>query len=94
MEQTDLEQLEGYKKDDVSLFKISGLEKDDIIVVKVLKPITQEVAKNMTKTLERTFPNNKVLVVADGADITFITAKVLNNMGWVKKDENKIISLT
>ena len=42
-------------------------------------------------SLRGTFPNNKILLTCDGADISYIPVKALNELGWFYKE--KIIIL-
>jgi len=80
-----------YEKEGVILSKLSDVKEDDIIIAKTTKPVTAAGAQMIIDSLRGTFPNNKILLTCDGADISFIPVKALNELGWFYKE--KIIIL-
>ena len=76
-----------YENEGVILKILSDVKEDDIIIAKTTKPITQAGAKVIIDSLKSTFPKNKILLTCDGADISFIPVKTLNELGWFYRDK-------
>ena len=73
--------------------KILKLKKGDIIIIELKKEITAGLAMRLEKVLTKGFPDNKSLVLCNGAHLYPLPKKMLNSMGWYerKKLVNKII---
>ena len=79
--------IKDYEKEGIILKKLSDLKEDDIIIAKITKPVTTAGAKMIIDSSKGTFTNNKVLLTCDGADISFIPVKALNDLGWFYKEK-------
>ena len=84
--------IKDYLKAGVILEKLTDLKKGDIVIAKVTKQFTMKGAEMIIESLKGTFPDNKILLMCDGARVSFISKKALNDLGWFYK-EKKIISL-
>ena len=73
--------------------KILKLKKGDIIIIELKKEITAGLAMHLEMILTKNFPDNKSLVLCNGANLYPLPKKMLNSMGWYerKKLVNKII---
>lgn len=67
------------------LNKISKLGEGDIIVMKLKGAITKEAAESLKKQLKIAFPDNKLLILSEGANLFPLPKRQLNSMGWVEK---------
>ena len=73
--------------------RIPKLKKGDIVIVELKKEITAGLAMYLETILTKKFPDNKSLVLCNGANLYPLPKKMLNSMGWYerKKLVNKII---
>ena len=73
--------------------ELPNLKKGDIIIVELKKEITAGLAMYLETILTKNFPDNKSLVLCNGANLYPLPKKMLNSMGWFerKKLVNKII---
>lgn len=69
--------------------KIPKLKKGDIIIVELKKEITAGLAIYLETILTKNFPDNKSLVLCNGAHLYPLSKKMLNSMGWFEKKESK-----
>ena len=59
--------------------------RDEVIMVKLKEKVTLEIAAKLLMAIKKAFPNNQALVLCQDTDISAISEKTMNNMGWFKK---------
>ena len=71
----------------VKFEKLAKLKKDDIVIVSMKEDITAGLAEALVNKLTKTFPDNKSIVLCKGEKLYPLPEKILNDMGWFKKED-------
>lgn len=61
------------------------ITRDEVIIIKLKQKVTLEVATKLLMAIKKAFPNNQALVLCRDTDISAVSEKTMNNMGWFKK---------
>ena len=80
------------EKDDIDksmeIKKLPKCKKGDIIIVELKKEITAGLAMYLEAILTKKFPDNKSLVLCNGAKLYPLPKNILNSMGWFEKKKS------
>ena len=69
--------------------ELPNLKKGDIIIVELKREITAGLAMYLESILTKKFPDNKSLVLCNGAQLYPLPKKMLNSMGWYQRKKSK-----
>lgn len=80
--------LEDYKEGKwlMEIKKIQ-VKKNDIVILEMKEDVTEQNAGHLVDLLSKTFPVNKSIVVCKGQKLYPLPEKILNDMGWYKREE-------
>lgn len=86
-EERDPKVLKEYKDVKIAEIKKIQVKKNDIIILKMKEDINPIIAERLVNLLTKTFPKNKSIVLCEDRDLYPLPEKILNDMGWYKREK-------